>query len=110
MRTLIVILSLISTTAFSLPAANADIHDCVNQSRSDGSNIYAMAQLCAGVQNVKSLRDCVDQVRHLDGFDGPNTAAVCSGVKDVQLLRDCIVQERKDGFNDVELSVLCSQR
>jgi hypothetical protein len=110
MRILIIVFSLMSSAAFSLPASNQDIHDCVSQSRSDGSNIYAIAQQCSGVQSVKTLRDCVDQVRHTDGLNMPNTAAVCSGVKDVQLLRDCISQERKDGFNDEELSVLCSQK
>lgn len=94
-------------------AANSDVHDCVQKSKPDGSNIMAIAKQCAGVQSslsVQLVRQCVDEVRHQDGFNMPDTATACAGVKDVSQLRDCLKQERADGFNDEELVVVCNQR
>ena len=94
-------------------ATNSDIHDCVQKSKADGSNIMALARQCSGVQSshdVQLVRQCVDEVRHQDGFNMPDTASACAGVKDITQLRNCLKQERADGFNDEELVVVCSQK
>jgi hypothetical protein len=94
-------------------ASPSDVHDCVQRSKADGSNVMAIAKQCSGVQssqNVGLVRQCVDEVRHQDGFNMPDTATACAGVKDVKQLRDCLKQERADGFNDEELVVVCNQK
>lgn len=74
------------------------------------TNTYAVAQACAGVQNPKLIIDCVAELRTKLGFAMPDAATACAGVSDQQKLASCLSVEKKAGFVDDEVVILCSQK
>jgi hypothetical protein len=104
MNMLLVLMSVLAAShAF---AGNAEIRDCVARSKSDGSNIYAIAQQSSGVKNVDLVRQCVETVRHQDGLIMPDTAVACEGVRNVTELRECIAYAHLEGMSDTAAAKL----